>query len=151
MRQRLGVGLTLLVFAAPARAQSPQQVETDIRRLEALEITTVQRGDTLALDKLWHPAFVVNNPYNQIVTRRQILAFMRQGQLDYSTVERVVERVTLVDNVAIAMGHEVLTPQHATQFAGKVARRQYTDLWLKTSAGWRLTARQASMVAVHTR
>jgi hypothetical protein len=148
MTQLLGVGLALLVFAAPAWAQSSPQAEADIRRLEALEITTVQRGDTLALRQLWHPAFVVNNPYNQIVTRLQILTFMRQGQLDYSTVERVVERVTLVDNVAIAMGHEMVTPQRATQFAGKIERRQYTDIWLKTNAGWRLTARQASIVAV---
>jgi hypothetical protein len=148
MLQLLGVGLALLVFAAPTWAQSRPQVEADIRRLEALEISTVQRGDTLALHQLWHPDFVVNNPYNQIVTQRQILAFMRQGQLDYSTVERVVERVTLVDKLAIAMGHEIVTPQRATQFAGKVERRQYTDIWLKTNAGWRLTARQASIVAV---
>jgi hypothetical protein len=148
MTHPLGLGIALLFSAAPAWAQSPHQAEADIRRLEALEITTVQRGDTLTLRQLWHPAFVVNNPYNQIVTRPQILAFMRQGQLDYSTVERVVERVTLIDHVAIAMGHEIVTPQRATQFAGKVERRQYTDIWLKTNASWRLTARQASIVAV---
>lgn len=147
MTQLLGLGLALLASAAPAWAQSPHQAEADIRRLEALEITTVQRGDSLALRQLWHQAFVVNNPYNQIVTRPQIIAFMRQGQLDYSTVARVVERVTLVDHVAIAMGYEIVTPQRATQFAGKVERRQYTDIWLKTKAGWRLTARQASIVA----
>jgi hypothetical protein len=148
MTPLLGLGIALLVSAAPAWAQSPPQAEADIRRLEALEITTVQRGDTLALRQLWHSDFVVNNPYNQIVTRPQIITFIRQGQLDYSTVERVVERVTLVDNVAIAMGHEIVTPQRATQFAGKVERRQYTDVWLKTKAGWRLTARQASLVTV---
>jgi hypothetical protein len=148
MIQLLGLGIALLVSTAPAWAQSAHQAEADIRRLEALEITSVQRGDTLTLRQLWHQEFVVNNPYNQIVTRPQILAFMRQGQLDYSTVERVVERVTLVDNLAIAIGHEIVTPQRATQFAGKVERRQYTDIWLKTKAGWRLTARQASIVAV---
>ncbi len=148
MTQFLGLGIALLVSAAPAWAQSPHQAEADILRLEALEITTVQRGDTLALRQLWHQEFVVNNPYNQIVTRPQILAFMRQGQRDYSTVERVVERVTLVDNLAIAMGHEIVTPQRATRFAGKVERRQYTGIRLKTKAGWRLTARQASIVAV---
>jgi hypothetical protein len=148
MKQLVNLSIALLASAAPAWAQSSSSVESDIRRLEALEITSVQRGDTLALHQLWHPDFVVNNPYNQIVTRPQILAFMRQGQLDYSTVERVVERVTLVDNLAIAMGHEIVTPQRATQFAGKVETRQYTDIWLRTKAGWRLTARQASLVAV---
>lgn len=146
MNQLIGLGIALLVATAPAWAQS--KAESEIRRLEEREIRTVQRGDTAALLRLWSNAFVVNNPYNQIVTRPQILAFMRQGQLDYSTVQRVVEKVTVVDQVAIAMGHEIVTPQRATQFAGKVERRQYTDVWLKTKAGWRLTARQASLVTV---
>lgn len=146
MKQVVGLGIALLVATAPAWAQSREEAE--IRRLEELEIRTVQRGDTAALFRLWSNAFVVNNPYNQIVTRPQILVFMRQGQLDYSTVQRVVEKVTLVDQVAIAMGHEIVTPQRATEFAGKVETRQYTNVWLKTKLGWRLTARQASIVAV---
>ncbi|TGE03824.1 nuclear transport factor 2 family protein [Hymenobacter fodinae] len=146
MNKLVSGSIALLLSAAPAGAQ--HQDEPEIRRLEELEITSVQRGDTAALFRLWHPEFVVNNPYNQVVTRPQILAFIRQGQLDYSTVQRVVEKVTIVEPVAIAMGHEIVTPQRATAFAGKVETRQYTNVWLKTKAGWRLTARQASIVVV---
>jgi hypothetical protein len=146
MKQLFGLGIALLVSAAPAWAQHKD--EPEIRRLEELEITTVQRGDTATLFRLWNKNFVVNNPYNQVVTRPQILAFIRQGQIDYSTVRRVVEKVTIVENVAIAMGHEIVTPQRATAFAGQVETRQYTNVWMKTKAGWRLTARQASIVAV---
>ncbi|UOQ69203.1 nuclear transport factor 2 family protein [Hymenobacter volaticus] len=146
MNKLLPLAFALLLTTAPAWAQG--QGEPEIRRLEQLEITTVQRGDTAALLRLWSPEFVVNNPYNQVVTRPQILAFMRQGQLDYATVERVVEKVTIVKNVAIAMGHEIVTPQRATAYAGQVETRQYTNVWLKTKAGWQLTARQASIVAV---
>ena len=146
MKQLFGLGIALLVSAAPAWAQHKD--EPEIRRLEELEITTVQRGDTATLFRLWNKDFVVNNPYNQVVTRPQILAFIRQGQIDYSTVRRVVEKVTIVENVAIAMGHEIVTPQRATAFAGQVETRQYTNVWLKTKAGWRLTAQQASIVAV---
>lgn len=146
MNKLVGLGIALVVSTAPAWAQHKD--EPEIRRLEALEIMTVQRGDTAALFRLWHNEFVVNNPYNQVVTRPQILAFIRQGQIDYSTVQRVVEKVTIVENVAIAMGHEIVTPQRATAFAGKVETRQYTNVWLKTKTGWRLTARQASIVGV---
>lgn len=146
MKQLFGMGITLLVVSAPAWAQ--HQDEPEIRRLEALEITTVQRGDTAALLQLWRKEFVVNNPYGQVVTRPQILSFIRQGQIDYSTVRRVVEKVTIVDNMAIAMGHEIVTPQRATEFAGQVETRRYTDVWVKTKAGWRLTARQASIVSL---
>ncbi|RTQ48522.1 nuclear transport factor 2 family protein [Hymenobacter gummosus] len=146
MNKLFGLGAALLLAAGPAWAQSKD--EPEIRRLEELEISTVQRGDTATLFRLWHPDFVVNNPYGQIVTRPQILGFIRRGQIDYSTVQRVVERVTIVGNVAIAMGREIVTPQRATEFAGKVETRQYTNVWLKTPASWRLTARQASIVAL---
>lgn len=146
MKKLFGLGAALLLASAPAWSQSKD--EPEIRRLEELEINSVQRGDTATLFRLWGQDFVVNNPYNQIVTRPQILAFIRQGQIDYSTVKRVVERVTVVDNVAIAMGQEIVTPQRATAFAGKTETRRYTDVWLKTKAGWRLTARQASIVSL---
>jgi hypothetical protein len=146
MNKLFGLGIALLASTVPAWAQ--HQDEPEIRRLEELEITSVQRGDTVALFQLWNNEFVVNNPYGQVVTRPQILAFIRRGQIDYSTVQRVVEKVTVVNHVAIAMGHEIVTPQRATAFAGKVETRRYTNVWLKTTAGWRLTARQASIVAV---
>lgn len=146
MKTLVGLSAALLLASAPAWAQSKD--EPEIRRLEELEINSVQRGDTATLFQLWNQDFVVNNPYNQIVTRPQILAFIRHGQIDYSTVKRVVERVTVVDNVAIAMGQETVTPQRATEFAGKLETRRYTDIWLKTKAGWRLTARQASIVSL---
>jgi hypothetical protein len=91
---------------------------------------------------------VVNNSYGQIVTRPQILAFIRQGQIDYSTVKRVVEKVTIVDHVAIAMGREVITPQKNTANAGKTVTRRYTDIWIRSNGAWLLTARQATNVLV---
>ncbi|OON71120.1 nuclear transport factor 2 family protein [Hymenobacter sp. CRA2] len=141
-------GLSAAVLLLPAAAWAQSKDETEIRRLEELEINTVQRGDTAALLSLWAPQFVVNNPYGQIVTRPQIFGFIRQGQIDYSTVKRIVERVTVVDNLAVAMGREIVTPQRGTEFAGKTETRQYTDVWLKTRAGWRLTARQATITSL---
>jgi hypothetical protein len=91
---------------------------------------------------------VVNNPDNRVVTAQQVRAFMRTGKIDYSTFERIIEKVTVVDNVAIAMGHELITPQRQTTNAGKTVTRRYTDVWVRQAGAWRLAARQATNILV---
>jgi len=122
--------------------------EIEIIRLDQLESTSIYKADTISLLKLWAKDYVVNNPYGEIVTVPQILSFIRTGQIDYSTVERVIERVTFTQNIAISMGHEVVTPQNLTNNAGKIVTRRYTHIWIKTKGQWRLTARQATIFTV---
>ena len=126
---------------------SQSKEETEIRRLEQLEITTVQKGDTAALLNIWAKEFVVNNPYGQIVTVAQIFGFIRNGQIDYSTVERKVEKVTFIENIAVSMGKEIVTPEKKTNFAGKTVTRQYTNIWIKREHSWRMIARQATIIS----
>ncbi|MEJ7664067.1 MAG: nuclear transport factor 2 family protein [Hymenobacter sp.] len=108
----------------------------------------MMQRDTATLRRLWSPALVVNNPGNIIVTVPQVLAFLRGGQIDYSSLERVVEKVTITGNVAVAMGHEVIKPQRKTSNAGHVVTRRYTDVWMWKPAPARLLARQATNVQV---
>jgi hypothetical protein len=122
--------------------------ESEVRRMEQLEITTVQKGDTAALLNIWAKEFVVNNPYGQIVTVPQIFGFIRSGQIDYSTVERKVNKITFVDNIAISMGEEIVTPEKNTTHAGKTVTRQYTNIWIKRNNSWRLVARQATIISI---
>ena len=130
----------------PALAQQP--VIAEINRLEQQEMRAIVQHDTLALQRLWSPAFVVNNPANQAVTTPQVLGFLRHGQIDYATMERVVERVTVAGDVAVAMGHEVIMPQRQTDHAGHVVTRRYTNVWQRQGSGWHLLARQATIVEV---
>lgn len=118
--------------------------ETEIRKLEQLEIESIHKGDTATLLRLWDKKFVVNNPYGIIVTVPEIMGFIRKGEIDYSTVDRVVERVTFTENIAISMGKEILTPQNATPNSGKKIITRYTHIWIKSKGGWHLTARQAT-------
>ncbi len=138
----------MVLLLIPLAAWAQHKGDTQIRHLEQAEITAVHRGDTLTLLKLWDKAFVVNNPYGEIVTVPQIMGFIRAGKIDYSTVERVVERITFSNNIAIAMGKEIVTPQNGTENAGKTVIRRYTHTWLKTGQGWRLLARQATNFSV---
>ena len=127
-------------------SQSKEEIE--IRRLDQLEITSVCKSDTITLRKLWAKDFVVNNPYGEIVTVPQILSFIRSGQIDYSSVERVIEKVTFTQNIAITMGYEIVTPQNLTENAGKIVNRRYTHIWIKTKGNWFLTARQATIFSI---
>ena len=139
--------LTLFILMAQfSFAQSKD--EKEIRRLDQLESTSIYKADTVTLLKLWAKDYVVNNPYGEIVTVPQILGFIRSGQIDYSTVERVVERVTFTQNIAIIMGHEIVTPQNLTNNAGKIVTYRYTHIWIKTNGQWRLTARQATTYSI---
>lgn len=108
----------LLLGAAHVVSFGQSRDETEIRRLEQLELDAMQKGDTVTVLKLWSKDYVVNNPANRVVTVPQILDFIRTGQIDYSTVERRVEKVTLTENIAISMEQEVVTPQNATDNAG---------------------------------
>jgi hypothetical protein len=138
----------LLAVGAPCAAHAQQAVEAEITRLEQLEKQSVSKGDTAILFRLWTKNFVVNNPDNRVVTAQQVRAFMRTGKIDYGTFERVIEKVTVLDNVAIAMGHEVITPKRQTANAGKTVTRRYTDMWVRQAGAWHLAARQATNILV---
>lgn len=140
------LALFFLLLATESFSQS--RAETEIRQLEQLELEAVHKGDTATLFKLWSKDYVVNNPYNQVVTVKQIVGFIKEGKIDYSSVERIVEKVTLTQNLGIAMGKEIVTPEKATDNAGKKVTRRYTDVWIKTKDSWQLTARQATNIAV---
>lgn len=133
---------SLVIVHSTLFAQS--EAETKIRKLEQLEIESIHKGDTTALLRLWAKKFVCNNPYGVIVTVPEILGFIRAGEIDYSSTERIVERVTFTENIAIAMGREVVKPQNNTPNAGKIITMRYTHTWIKTRGVWHLTARQAT-------
>jgi len=83
-----------------------------------------------------------------VVTAQQVQAFLRTGKIDYTSFQRIIEKITVADNVAIAMGHEVTTPQQRTANAGKTVIRRYTDVWVRQGGVWHLMARQATTISV---
>jgi hypothetical protein len=137
-----------LFFLSGRAAFAQQAVEAEITRLEQLEAQSVIKGDTVTLFRLWTKQFVVNNPDNRVVTAAQVRAFMRTGKIDYGSFQRIIEKITLVDDVAIAMGHEITRPQQKTANAGKTVTRRYTDVWVRQVGAWHLAARQATNILV---
>jgi hypothetical protein len=135
--------LTLLVIIHQL-SFAQHKSDATIRSLEQLEAVSIQKGDTTTLLKLWSRDFVCNNPYGFIVTPPQVIKLIKGGQIDYSSYERNIERITFTRNLAIVMGKEVVVPRNKTPNAGKTITMRYTHVWIKEKDAWHLTARQAS-------
>ena len=120
------------------------ELEATIRRLDLAEADAVLRGDFAAIDKLWAPDMIVNNPINQVV--RSSRGRVRTGAVTYASFVRNIESIQVHGDTAIAMGNEVVVPSGTSPGAGTSIRRRYTDIWMNRDGAWRLTARHATVI-----
>jgi hypothetical protein len=135
-----------VLFVSYSSAQQPD--ETLIRKLEDQERSAILKGDTVMLAKLMSPGIIVQNPENAIVSYRQIIDRIKTGKISYSSFERNIEKISFIENIAIVMGMEKLTPQGTSQNSGKTVKRRFTNIWMKTNNDWKLTARQATVISI---
>ena len=137
--------LAMLIFAT-TYSQIPAEME--IRKVEDAQREAFLKKDTATLFKLFSPDFVVNAPTNKITTLRELMQLMQQGAVDMEAFERITEKVTFHNNIAIAMGNETLHPAGNMPNAGKTVKRRYTNIWMKNKGGWQLVARQSTIISV---
>jgi ketosteroid isomerase-like protein len=124
-------------------AQSADELE--IRRLETLWTQLLDKADTTALLKIWSKDYVVNNPDGKIATPKDIVALIRKGHV-FPSVERIIEKITFTQNIAIVMGKEIEHSVKTGQNENPVVTRRFTNVWVKSDGGWQLAARQSSKV-----
>ena len=119
--------------------------EQEIRRLEKHWTELLNKGDTISLLKTWSKNYVVNNPNGEIVTPEKIVALMKSGH-KFPSVERIIEKITFNQNIAIVMGKEMQQPANMTSKKEEWIPRRFTNVWIKSEMGWQLLARQSSEV-----
>lgn len=119
--------------------------EAEIRRLEKYWTELLDEGDTTTLLGLWSDSYVVNNPNGRIVTPKEILSLMKGGHV-FPAVERIIEKITFNKDIAIVMGKELQQPSNMTTNLEEWIPRRFTNVWMKSSNGWQLVARQSSEV-----
>lgn len=130
-------------------AQDNARTEAEIRALEQTGTKAILNGDTNTLKEIWAPEFLVNTPRNDVTgTRDSILLIQKAGMIDYSTYEKVIERMQFQENIVITMGHETLVSKNDTPAAkaGQIFKRRFTNIWMKKSGKWQLIARHASII-----
>ena len=138
--------LSCIVIFFHANAQSKEEIE--IRKLDSAQKEAYFKHDTLALFKFFSPNVIVHGPSNRIETLEELLVRIRAGGSDRQTYDRVVEKVTFADNVAIVMGNETTKPTGIAANAGKTVKRRFTNIWMKKKDSWQMIARQSTIISV---
>ncbi len=150
MTKNIRITIILSLISVYSFAQvhaNDQEIMEKIRALEYAEVKAVLEKDKETLTKQWATDLIVNNPANSIIVGRDnILQRMDEGYIVYSLFERVIERITVKDNMVIVMGQETVVPDGKNPAAGKQLQRRYTNIWLQVDGHWQLTARQASII-----
>jgi ketosteroid isomerase-like protein len=134
-------------LALAQRAKQNDALEQEIRKLDRAEADGLLRKDVGVLAKLWAEDFTVNNPRNGISNgRKEVVALIRNGTIDYSSFVRDVETMLFHGDTVIIMGLETIKPVGKAPFAGQTVRRRFTHFWMKTRGTWLLTARHANVI-----
>lgn len=148
MSRTLAVLLALPLWGCATAVPSMPSAgeETLIRGLEEQERTAVLNRDSVTLQRIWAPEFIVNSPFNQISPNRAVvLDLVRRGLIHYSVFERRIEELRIIRNTAVVMGSETVQPLGA---AGPPVQRRFTHVWQRDAASWQLVARHANNITV---
>lgn len=123
-----------------------QETESEIRKLEQMEVQAILKKDTITLLKLWDKDFVVNAPDNKInfagkttldrpVLKRSRISFTRD-----------VEQIVIRGNTVFSMGRETVISAETLSSPPQTVKRRYTNIWMKQDGAWKLVARHANMI-----
>lgn len=143
---------TTIIFLATlinGTAQTVSKTEIQIRLLEQTVVTAILNADTNTLKKVWAPEFLVNNPRNKITGNRDsVLISQKAGMIDYSTFERIIERIQIQKNIVTTMGYEIFVSRRdiPEAKAGQTYKRRFTNIWMKKKGRWQQIARHASII-----
>ena len=140
-------GTVTSAFTPPAATPETEAVHAQIEANGRAVGHAIVTQDFEALKKVWAPEMVVNSPGNNILTREQVFAAMREDKLKYSSAKTYPDAFEVFGDVAIEMGHEDIVMSNGPM-AGQPLKRRYTNVWQKTGDGWMQIARQATYVGV---
>jgi len=134
-----------------AIAAKEPRIAAVLAATERMDDAIISR-DAEAFGSFFELGALVNSPYNTVATRDIAIGRIRNGMIDYTSLERSLEyAVTRGDHDVILMGEELYTPVHSSQYAGQTLRRRTTELWSDVSGSPKLVLRQATIVSVATK
>ncbi len=141
--------LAFTMVAFMTMAQDNSETEAEIRKLEDIVVTAILHADTNTLQQVWAAEFLVNNPRNNISGNRDsVFLTQKSGMINYSTFERIIERIQFQKDLVITMGYEIFVSRNNIPgaIAGQVYKRRFTNIWMKKNERWLQIARHASNI-----
>jgi len=125
---------------------SPPNQDPELRQANAREVSAFMATDPVALAQLWSDDFLVTNPLNQVATKSQVLAMVKDGMLSFKSYGRTIEYIEHYGDIAIVIGSEAVEWSGKMPLAGKVLPLRYTAIWQHGKGGWQEVARHANIV-----
>lgn len=115
--------------------------DEEIRQLDDEVREAMLRRDVAALRRLCSEDFVITNPFNQVLDKRQVLEAIKLGRIKHSAFEREIEYLRIYAGTAVVMGRETVVDD------GPVIHRRYTEIWMVQDGRWQLIARHANHIS----
>jgi uncharacterized protein (TIGR02246 family) len=120
--------------------------EDEIRRLNSEEVQAFVHNDPKEMARLWSDDFVVTNPLNKFVTKKQVLGMVTSGFLVITSYDRQIEYVRFYGDTVIVAGNETVVWGGKMPNAGKTEHLRFTGIWMKQRGRWQQVARHANIV-----
>jgi ketosteroid isomerase-like protein len=143
----LVLALTLLLGMTAAMAAPAKDAGAEVRAASAAEVKALLAADADTLAELWSDDFQVTNPFNRVLSKPQVLAMTRSGNLAFSSYDRTIEDVRIRGTTAVVIGAETVTWAGKMPPAGQQSNLRYTAVWMRLGGRWQQVARHANMVA----
>jgi hypothetical protein len=139
---------TASVAQAPPHPPTDQKLsaEAEVRRVNAKEVEAFLGKDSSTMEQLWSSDFVVTNPLNKFVTKRQVLGMVKSGVLVITSYDRQIEYLRVYNEVAIVAGNETVVWGGRMPNVGKTEHLRFTGIWMKQQGRWQQVARHANVV-----
>lgn len=91
----------------PARADAPvRTVEEIVTRLEWQRVRAYVERDLETLDRVLPYDFLFTRTLGRAFNKQQLMEALASGELALDSYERNVHKVTVVNNTAVAVGHD---------------------------------------------
>jgi ketosteroid isomerase-like protein len=126
-----------------------RKLENEIRALDLAHAQAIFKGDAQALNQLMADDVTVNHPTNRIVNEKsELLQLIGKGVIRYTRFERRPEKFLFYEDMVVVMGDETVVPATGAPNAGRILRRRYTNVWMRSDGRWQLAFRHANNVCV---
>jgi ketosteroid isomerase-like protein len=138
------------IFAVAQTTLKPSEkvssAEQEVRARSAEEVAAFIHNDPKELARLWSDDFVVTNPLNKFVNKKQVLGMVNSGFLLITFYDRQIEYFRSYGDTAIVAGAETVAWGGKMPNAGKTEHLRFTAIWNKQNGRWQEVARHANIV-----
>jgi ketosteroid isomerase-like protein len=141
------LAVTTVIAQPPStKSKNAQAIEKQIRQLNTEEHDAFMKNDADALAKIWSDDFVVTNPFNQFVSKQQVLGLVKNGVLAFKSYERNIEYVKNYGDTVIVAGSETCVWGGKIPIAGQESKLRFTQVWRQQGGKWQEVARHANII-----